>query len=55
MPATVVSFDEGSRSYRVLLMGVEVGPVWSVSGVRQSIGAAVEVVVSGSRLLELLP
>lgn len=48
---TIASFDEISRSYRVLYRGVEVGPVWSLSKTRHAVGATVAAIVRDSQVV----
>ncbi len=54
-PATVVLFNEADRSHTVRWRGTEVGPVWSVNGLRHPPGAAVRVLVKDGLLIVVIP
>lgn len=55
VPVSIVAFDEANRSYRVDWRGAVVGPLWSVNGVRHSIGAQVKALAQGQVLVHIIP
>ncbi len=54
-PVVVLAFDVNTGAYTVQYQGATIGPVWSLNGVRHSVGATVRGVMKTGLIVAIAP